>query len=552
MPNSTISQRLEQVRRWMQELGIRRFVVPTADPHDSEYMPDHWLCREWLTGFTGSAGVAVVTATEALLYTDSRYWLQAAAQLEGTPFRLVREDCPPHEPDELWYNPLCLPDPFDQWWTDRPALPLSQAWRMPDDVAGQTAADKLRRLTGFLRAEGREALLVSDLSEVAWLLNLRGDDIAYNPFLLAFLMVRTGGRHTLFIHPQQIPGPVADYLGGLGVELAPYEDAPCFLRADRPAAGGAQPWAGPSPVAGWRAVKNPVEQDGFRRAHLQDGVAMVRFLRWLDEADKSALTELDIDRRLTDLRAESPDFVSLSFPTIAAYGPHGAIVHYEATPATASRLAPSGLLLLDSGAHYRTGTTDITRTLSLGTLGEEERRVYTLVLKAHLQLQTCRFPEGTTGLQLDMAVRLPLWLEGLDFGHGTGHGVGHLLGVHEGPHQIRKQRRDCTLQPFRAGFTVTDEPGVYLEGRFGVRTENVLLAVPTGRQSVLGDPMLRFEPLTLCPYDLRPVVPSLLTPNEIQALNDYHATVRRTLLPHLADEADRQWLLKATEAMAAR
>lgn len=538
-----IKTRVAQVRAWMKEQGIDRFIVPTNDPHNSEYVPAHWQCREWLTGFNGSAGTAVVTAEDAFLYTDSRYWIQAEEQLKDTPFTLVKSDVVPEEEGDVVYDPRKLPDPFDLWWSDRPAFPLSQAWKMSDETAGESAESKLARLVNYLRNEGAEKLLVEELSEVAWTLNLRGDDIPYNPFLIAFLLVRGNGSHTLYINKEQIFSEIADYLHGLGVSIAPYEDAPM--------GNGVK-----SPIGEWRNVKNEVEADGFRRAHELDGVAMVRFLRWLRENDVSRLTEMDIDAKLTALRAEAPEYVSLSFGTIAAYGPHGAIVHYEATEETASRLATRGLLLLDSGAHYTMGTTDITRTIALGTLTEEERRVYTLVLKGHLQLQNMRFPEGTTGLQLDTAVRMPLWRAGLDFGHGTGHGVGHVLGVHEGPHQIRKNVRACTLLPFRAGQTITDEPGVYLEGKFGVRIENVLLSVEAKmgesieENGILNQPVwLEWEPLTLCPYDLRPVVLELLTPDEKNWLNAYHKQVRSRLLPLLPTEEDRQWLIEATEAI---
>lgn len=538
-----IKTRVAQVRAWMKEQGIDRFIVPTNDPHNSEYVPAHWQCREWLTGFNGSAGTAVVTAEEAFLYTDSRYWIQAEEQLKDTPFTLVKSDVVPEEEGDVVYDPRKLPDPFDLWWNDRPAFPLSQAWKMPDETAGESAESKLSRLVNYLRNEGADELLVEELSEVGWTLNLRGDDIPYNPFLIAFLLVRAGGSHTLYINKEQISSEIEEYLHGLGVRIAPYEEAPM--------GNGVK-----SPIGEWRNVKNAVEADGFRRAHELDGVAMVRFLRWLREKDVSRLTEMDIDAKLTALRAEAPEYVSLSFGTIAAYGPHGAIVHYEATEETASRLAPRGLLLLDSGAHYTMGTTDITRTIALGTLTEEERRVYTLVLKGHLQLQNMRFPEGTTGLQLDTAVRMPLWRAGLDFGHGTGHGVGHVLGVHEGPHQIRKNVRACTLLPFRAGQTITDEPGVYLEGKFGVRIENVLLSVEAKmgesieENGILNQPAwLEWEPLTLCPYDLRPVVLELLTPDEKNWLNAYHKQVRSRLLPLLPTEEDRQWLIEATEAI---
>lgn len=545
MTTKDIRGRVAAVREWMKQTGIEAFVVPTCDPHNSEYVPAHWQCREWLTGFNGSAGTAVVTADKARLWTDSRYWLQATEQLAATPFLLMKEG--EDESIEEWlkgehidevctYDPRQLPDPFDQWWEDRPGFPLSEAWVMPEQQAGESAASKLNRLMHWMEEQnvGNEGLLIEELAEVMWTLNLRGDDIPFNPFLICFLQVRPSGQHTLFINKEQIPAPVEAYLQAMGVTLAPYGDAPHMHTNN--------------PVAQWRNQKNPIEQEGFRQAHLSDGVAMVRFLHWLDETDVSTLDEVDIDERLTALRAEQDGFLGLSFGTIAAYGPHGAIVHYEAERPTAARLEPHGLLLLDSGAHYRCGTTDITRTIALGPLTEEERRVYTLVLKGHLQLQHLVFPEGSLGLQLDTAARMPLWREGYDYGHGTGHGVGHVLGVHEGPHQIRKNRRDCTLMPFTAGQTMTDEPGIYLEGRFGVRIENVLLTVPADQlqgDGTTANHYLRFEPLTLCPYDRRAIDTTLLTPDERHWIDAYHTLVGERLAPLLPTEADREWLARA-------
>lgn len=570
----TIQERVSAVREWMREQGISAFVVPTIDPHNSEYVPAHWQCREWLTGFTGSAGTAVVTLTDARLWTDSRYWLQATAQLEGTPFTLMREDVDPSIEEWLsndnfpavnggvyggggnsgeppyYYNPRHLPDPFDLWWEDRPAFPLSEAWIMPDEIAGESAASKIQRLTEWMQQEGLESYLVEELADVAWLLNLRGDDIPYNPFLISFFEARLSGPHTLYINKEQITPEVAAYLDRLHVVIVPYEQAPVFYSAANPQGlppEGEVAAGRKGTIEAWRSLKNPTEQQGFRRAHELDGVAMVRFLRWLDERTEP-FTEVDVDTVLTQFRAECPEFIGLSFGTIAAYGPNAAIVHYEAEPATAATIHPQGMLLLDSGAHYRCGTTDITRTIALGPLTEEERKVYTLVLKGHLQLQNLRFPEGTTGLQLDTVARMAMWREGYDFGHGTGHGVGHVLGVHEGPCQIRKNKRDCTLLPFQAGQTITNEPGIYIEGRFGVRIENVLLSREGSESSggSKGSKWLEWEPLTLCPYDLRPVVVEMLTPEERQWLNAYHQLVRDRLLPQLPTEADRQWLIAHT------
>ena len=573
-----ISNRVEALRKWMQTEGIDLFIVPTLDPHNSEYVPAYWKCRQWLTGFTGSAGTAVVTATDARLWTDSRYWLQATGQLAGTPFTLMREGedtditpwmaevlrANPHSrigfaPDMMtpecysqWIAPLGLHpsrivydnDPFTLLWQERPALSMAPAEIMPDEVAGRAAADKIRDLTAWMAERQTDRLLITELSEICWMLNLRGSDIPYNPFVIAFLEVRTTGSHRLFVHPSKITPEVRAYLKALHVDIHPYEEGlQLQLAALR------EPVT-ESPVAAWRALKNPAEQEGMRRAHLQDGVAMVRFMAWLERSmaeGRTDITEMEADRRLTALRAEQPDFLGLSFETIAAYGPHGAIVHYEASPETDVRLEPRGLFLLDSGGQYACGTTDITRTVALGTPTPEERRVYTLVLKGHLQLAHAVFPDGTTGLQLDTYARAAMWRDGYDYGHGTGHGVGHRLGVHEGPLQIRKNLRACTTLPFHAGQTVTDEPGIYIPGAFGVRIENLLLATE-GPETPFGK-FLRFHDFTLCPYDLKPVDVDMLTPEERQWLNDYHFRVRETLMPLLHDEADREWLENATRSV---
>lgn len=598
-----INTRIQQLRTWMEQRGIDVLVVPTMDPHNSEYVPEHWKCRQWITGFTGSAGTAVITSVAlesedfgCRLWTDSRYWLQATDQLAGTPIILMREgeDTPidawlgklaekhiafpadmmtPELYSELFVNchaEACAEDPFDALWSDRPAMPLSKAEMMPDELAGESAASKLNRLVEWIgdnKPHGE--LFVSELSEICWLLNLRGNDIPYNPFLICFFKADINGRHILYIHSEQITPETTQYFAALGIEVRPYAeglDIQQHRLKDTPDA---------SPIAEWRAIKNEAEQQGFREAHIRDGVAMVRFLCWLDnchaneegvltDKDANVVTEIKVDEVLTAFRAEQQGFCGLSFETIAAYGPHGAIVHYEATPETDVPLEARSLLLLDSGAHYSfppvggteggCGTTDITRTIALGELTDEERRVYTLVLKGHLQLAHLHFPDGTTGLQLDTAARMAMWREGYDFGHGTGHGVGHRLGVHEGPVQIRKNLRACTTLPFHAGQNITDEPGIYVPGRFGVRIENILFAVPAvTNESPDGTTdfgrFLRFEQHTLCPYDQRPIVVEMLTPEERRWLNDYHAHVREVLTPLLPTDEERQWLVNATRAL---
>lgn len=564
-----INERVAQLRAWMQKQNLDAMVVPTMDPHNSEYVAEHWQCRRWISGFTGSAGTAVITQDDARLWTDSRYWLQAEEQLAGTPFSLMKdlvdetvnewlcaqsaeresfligycEDMMvPDLEDDLFDGLDALPvveDPFDLLWKDRPSFPLSQAEMVPDELAGEPAYSKLGKLVNWMISEDVDELLVTELSEIMWTLNLRGDDIPYNPFIISFLLLRTTGAHVFYVHKEQLSESILTYLDELGISVAPYDEAPRELE-------------GETPISYWRAIKNETEIAGFREAHLRDGVAMVRFLRRLDEwaADEQAdqLTEIGVDKMLTALRAEEKGFRGLSFETISGYGPHGAVVHYEPTPETDVPLERKSLLLLDSGGHYDCGSTDITRTIPLGPLTDEECKVYTLVLKGHLQLQHMQFPEGTVGLQLDTAARMAMWKEGYDFGHGTGHGVGHRLGVHEGPCQIRKNcRRDTTI-PFHAGQNCTDEPGIYVAGKFGVRHENTMLCVEAGETDF--GKFLKFEPLTLCPYDLRPIVVGMLTKEELEWLNAYHAQVRETLTPLLPDEADKAWLAQATRPLS--
>ncbi len=599
--------RVEALRRWLRGEGLNAYVVPTLDPHNSEYLPFRWQTREWLTGFTGSAGLAVVTLEKAALWTDSRYFLQAEEQLAGTGIELMREGVAGTSEPTRWIEEQlqdgdavgfcgeCMSkelfdslfadlsdriavrvsenDPFDYLWRDRPDMPRTLITLFPEAYAGLSAREKLQAVRDALPAVhgGAERLfLMNDLSEIAWTLNLRGGDIDFNPLFLAYLLINDD-KATLFVDRHKLTEEVRTYLSREGVAVDDYNAWQYVAREVRHSGRAVSIYLPasvnmaqleafelatevaddvrleviPSPVPPLRAVKTEAEREGMRAAMLRDGAAMVQFLRWLDEeVPKGLQTEVTIDKKLTALRADQPGFKGLSFPTIAGYAAHGAIVHYEATEETAARFEPRGLLLLDSGAHYDCGTTDITRTVALGSLTEEERRVYTLVLKGHINLARARFPEGTTGLELDLAARYGMWQRGYDFGHGTGHGVGTYLGVHEGPHQIRKNCRACTLVPFADGMTVTDEPGIYVSGRFGVRIENVLLAHEDGATDF--GKFLAFETLTLCPIDLRPVEKELLTDEEIAWLNAYHDRVRAALLPLLANSADKAWLETAT------
>lgn len=592
MQNKSITSRVDSLREIMRQRQLDAFIFPSNDPHSGEYIPDYWKAREWISGFNGSAGVAVVTADKAALWTDSRYFIAAEEQLKGTGYVLMKERIPGTPSIAEWLTQvlkgnakvgidgdiftisaataleeeLCSigdlkisveTDPLKDIWTDRPAIPMDKVMVQPLEYAGETAESKISRIRKEMAAKRVDALLVSTLDDIAWTLNMRGTDVHCNPVFVAYLLIGHDDA-TLFVNPEKLTAEVANYLDGIGVSVDRYESVVPNLSQYGPKvwmdagttncsiaeAPKVSPVFAASPIPAMKAVKNPVEIEGYRNAMTKDGVAMVKFLCWLDKAmsddcgDKQ--TELSIDKKLTAFRAEQPLFKGISFDTIAGYGPHGAIVHYEATEETDVELERRGFLLLDSGAQYLDGTTDITRTISLGPLTEEEKKVYTLVLKGHLRLQNLKFPTGACGSQLDAIARSPLWEAGLNYLHGTGHGVGAFLNVHEGPHQIRMEWKPA---PLVAGMTVTDEPGVYVEGRFGVRIENTLLIVPY--QDTDFGSFLQFEPLTLCPIDLKPVDFSLLTEKEKKWLNQYHAMVRQRLSP-LLDEEHRQWLEKAT------
>ena len=588
--SKTVNQRLEDLREVMRREHLAAFIFPSTDPHQGEYIPDHWKGREFISGFNGSAGTAVVTMTSAALWTDSRYFLAAEQQLKGTGFQLMKlkmEGTPtiaqwigqevaamdePHSTEvgidgmvssansvrELIADlrregGLTLRtnlDPLAQIWRQRPVIPLNPVEPHPMEYAGEETANKLARIRQALRQQHADGMLMASLDDIAWTLNLRGTDVHCNPVFVSYLLISSQSA-TLYIYKEKLSPEICAYLKknhlevddydrvGQGLKdyfeynilLDPDEVSYTLYKAVRREVVEAE-----SPVKRMKTVKNAVEQDGFRRAMLRDGIAMVQFLKWLDEADVSHETEISIDRRLTALRARQPLYRDISFDTIAGYGDHAAIIHYEATPETDIPLKPEGLLLLDSGAQYLDGTTDITRTIALGPLSDYQRHVYTLVLKGHIQVEMAKFPSGISGTQLDVLAKRAMWREGLHYLHGTGHGVGTYLNVHEGPHQIRMEWKPA---PLVEGMTVTDEPGIYLPGRFGVRIENTLLIVPY--QDTEFGHFLQFEPLTLCPIDKRPIVVEELTDEELRWLNDYHHTVFTRLAPHLSD-SERRWL----------
>ena len=589
MKQEQIRERLALLRQELRREHLSAYIFLTSDPHQSEYTADHWKGREWISGFNGSAGTAVATLTSAALWTDSRYFIAAAEQLEGTEFQLMKLKVEGTPTIAEWLGKelagaadksvgidgmtasvntveeligdlrkqggITLQTNFDvlkRIWKDRPAIPVNKVELQPIELAGEDVQSKLQRIRKALREQHADGMLMAALDDIAWTLNLRGSDVHCNPVFVSYLLIASQSA-TLYINKEKLTNEVCDYLKTNNISIAPYEDVAKGLRdyfeynilldpdevnytlfksAKREVVRDT------SPVPLMKAVKNQAEQEGFRRAMVRDGVAMVKFLKWLEENSKQ--TELSVSDKLEQLRSEQPLYRGLSFDTIAAYEQHGAIVHYEPTLESDISLEPKGFLLLDSGAQYQDGTTDITRTIALGPLTDEQRRVYTLVLKGHIDLQLLKFPDGATGTQLDAIARQPLWQAGLNFLHGTGHGVGSYLNVHEGPHQIRMEWKPAKL---RAGMTVTDEPGVYLEGRFGVRIENTLLVVPD-RETECGR-FLGFETLTLCPIDVKPIVTEMLTDDERCWLNDYHARVYRQLKQYLSD-AEQAWLATAT------
>ena len=586
---------IERLREWMGRHGLDAFIVPTADPHMSEYTADHWQSRKWLTGFTGSAGTAVVTATEAGLWTDSRYFLQAEEQLRGSGCKLYRlkiEGTPSvgeYLRDSLGegstvgfdgrlfaeaeieglksvlgtkhINIMSTPDPMDDIWTDRSEMPAGRAYVLDTRYAGLSAADKIGLIRKAIHSDEGTGIWVSALDEIAWTLNLRGSDVRCNPVVISHLYIG-GDRAVLFVDPRKVDGEVSAHLASAGVDVKPYGEAEAFLRQELDgvpvimdrmktsytiynARTDNSVKAADNPIPMLKAVRNEVETSGLRNAMTRDGVALVKFLMWLEESMEARMpvTETGIADKLRELRSEQPLYIGESFDTIAGYGAHGAIVHYEATAETDVPLQPRGFVLIDSGAQYLDGTTDITRTIALGPLTDEERTDYTLVLKGNISLAMAVFPEGTRGDQLDVLARMPLWKRQMNYLHGTGHGVGSFLNVHEGPQSIRMEHNPVALA---AGMVTSDEPGIYKDGSHGIRTENLLLTVPAGN-GMFGR-YLRFETVTLCPIDTAPIRKELLDDDETDWLNRYHRTVYDRLSPHL-DDAGRRWLAEATRAI---
>ena len=589
-----IELRLARLRELMKREHLSAFIFPSTDAHQSEYVADHWRGREWISGFNGAAGTAVVTMKSAALWTDSRYFLAAEEQLEDTEYQLMRLKMEGTPTITEWlgkelqdvqspevgldgmvnsYNYVkdlsCSLrklggitlrtnlDPLEQIWENRPSLPANPVEIQPLEYAGETLASKVVRIRKSLRELHADGMLVSALDDIAWTLNLRGTDVHCNPVFVSYLLIESD-KVSLFVDDNKLSPEVKQYLQDNQVSLynynkvekclESYSEYNILLDGDETSyylwktVKCQEIVAAASPIPAMKAVKNKAEIEGYRSAMLKDGVAMVKFLKWLKPAvEAGGQTEISIDEKLTSLRAEQKLFRDISFDTIAGYAQHGAIVHYEATPETDVVLKPEGLILIDSGAQYQDGTTDITRTIALGAVSEEMKHIYTLVLKAHIQLELVKFPDGASGTQLDAVGRECMWREGYNFLHGTGHGVGSYLCVHEGPHQIRMEWMPT---PLRAGMTLTDEPGLYLAGKFGVRIENTVLI--SDYMSTEFGKFLQIEPLTLCPIDTTPIDVDMLLPEEIDWLNAYHHSVYEKLSPFL-DEEEKIWLENATK-----
>lgn len=590
----SIKERIHALRMAFRPNNIKAFIIPSTDPHLSEYVAPYWMSREWISGFTGSAGTAVILMDKAGLWADSRYFLQAEKELEGSGITLYKEMLPetpsitkflcqnlkPGEsvsidgkmfsvqqveqmkedlaPYQLQVN--LFGDPLKNIWKDRPSMPDAPAFIYDVKYAGKSCGEKVAAIRTELKEKGIFALFLSSLDEIAWTLNLRGSDVHCNPVIVSYLLV-TQDEVVYFISPEKITQEVNEYLQEQQVSLRKYDEAESFLNsfagenilidpkktnyaiysAINPACKVVR---GESPVTLLKAIRNEQEIAGIHHAMQRDGVALVKFLKWLEASVLSGKeTELSVDRKLHEFRAAQPLYMGESFDTIAGYKEHGAIVHYSATEESDVTLQSKGFLLLDSGAQYLDGTTDITRTIALGELTEEEKTDYTLILKGHIALAMAKFPAGTRGAQLDVLARMPIWSHGMNFLHGTGHGVGHFLSVHEGPQSIRMNENPIVLQP---GMVTSNEPGVYKAGSHGIRTENLTL-VCKDKEGMFGE-YFKFETITLCPICKKGIIKEMLTAEEVKWFNDYHQTVYKKLSPSLNEE-EKKWLLEATKAI---
>lgn len=585
-----INKRLAALREFMGEKGLHAFIIPSTDSHLSEYPASHWASREWISGFTGSAGTVVVTREKAGLWTDSRYFLQGAKELEGADIELFKEGLPSTPSIEEWLTTelgkgeyvgidgtvyaakeamnlthklnmkglhlISDYDPFSKIWNDRPEIPTNTIFVLPEKYAGEAAHKKIARICDAVEKNGAESLLVASLDTIAWIFNIRGNDVKCNPVAVSYAYV-SKEETVLFINPKKLTSEISDYLKAEGVTIAEYDKVfdyvsklktPVCLDANKVTfklyntiPDGCRIIDMPSPADLMKSIKNDTEVQGIRNAMERDGVALVHFFMWLEKAVPGGnVTEIMIPEKLVEYRSQQKNFVGESFDTISGYGPNGAIVHYHVSNESSLPVKPEGLLLVDSGAQYFDGTTDITRTLAVGPLTDQMKKDYTMVLKGHINLATAIYPQGTRGSQLDILARKALWDEGLNYLHGTGHGIGHFLNVHEGPQNIRMNENPTTLQP---GMVTSNEPGLYRAGQYGIRIEN-LIRTKHEMTTEFGD-FYSFETLTLCPIDTTPIVKEMLTEREIIWLNEYHKFVYDRLSPLLTED-EKQWLKEKT------
>ena len=594
MMKEEILARIATLRDFMRGAGINAAIFPQTDPHQSEYIADHWQVRRWLSGFTGSAGALVVTLDNAYIWADSRYWLQAADQLKDTGIGVMEEGKPETPSIEDWLCTNLKPgdtvgidgmvfsinatqqlskqlatkgislrvdfNPAEAIWNDRPALPLEKIFIHEEKYAGESCKSKIAKILADAAEQDANAAFISDLAEIAWTLNIRSTDVESNPVVTSFLYISENGT-TLFVDQAKLTPEVSEYLKNNGVAVEDYNTVKTFLSnlpstarvlvAPAQTAGAvasvleSKLVAGTSPIAMLKGCKNDVQIQGVRHAMERDGVALVKSFMEIEKAlaTGTKITEMDIADILTKHRSAQPLYFDQSFDTIAGYAAHGAIVHYSANPLTNVVIQPENLLLIDSGASYLDGTTDITRTITLGNPTPQQKSDFTLVMKGHIALAEAVYPEGTRGAQLDALARINLWKHGLSYLHGTGHGVGHFLNVHEGPQRIHITENPTPLKP---GMITSDEPGLYRSGEYGIRCENLILTVPA--MTTEFGRFLKFEVLTLFPFDLRLFDTDIMTDDEINWVNSYHAKVRERLLPFLNAE-EQKWLIQKTETL---
>lgn len=591
--SNKIYERLSSLRKYMEEKKMHAFIIPSTDAHLSEYPASHWESRQWISGFTGSAGTVVVTRDKAGLWTDSRYFLQADKELKGTEIDLFREGLP-HTPSiEEWLiselsessyvgidgnvyaareainltqklnkkklHVLSDYDPFSTIWHDRPGIPENKSFILPEKYTGESAESKIARICTEIEKEGAEGLIVAALDTIAWIFNIRGNDVKCNPVTVCYAYV-SRKESILFINPEKLTPEVSNYLKSQHVKIEGYEEIFNYVsKLNKPVCINSDKISFslyntipevctiidmPSPADLMKSKKNSTEIEGFRLAMERDGVALVRFLMWLEQAvPKGGVKEIDIPAKLVEFRSQQENFVGESFDTISGYGPNGAIVHYHVSPESSLDIKPEGFLLIDSGAQYYNGTTDITRTVALGPISEQMKKDYTMVLKGHISIATAIYPQGTRGSQIDILARKALWDNGLNYLHGTGHGIGYFLNVHEGPQNIRMNENPTTLQP---GMVTSNEPGLYRANAYGIRIENVVLTQPE-MTTEFGD-FYSFETLTLCPIDTTPIVKNMLTSREVEWFNEYHQYVYDRLSPLLGEE-EKSWLKQKTAAI---